>query len=271
MADKKISQLDSVNMGTLNGSELFVMVQGGVTVSVTLAELYTIFSGGGGLPMGNAYQVLQLDGSNNPAFVNTLSDESGSASIDFFNRIISASGGGTVFDYQNRYIYNTYESIVFDIDNQIIGDVSGINSLDANNRYLCNQYGSEVLQYQNFFIDTNAIAGHAGYSPSISYTLNAGAGASVSHATGSNNLSGKITLNTGTGVGTGPYINFSNNEAFPSDSFVTLTPANQLTAALYGTQQVSVTGNNSLWAIDSGSVPLADSSTYAWYYHVIGG
>ena len=273
MAVINIDGLPDVDMMTLDGTELFELLQGGVNKKMDLITWYSILSGGGGgLPSGDPYQVLMMEADGvTPAYGNIFLDMAGGSSIDIFNRIISRSSGVTIMDYEQGYIYNEYGSIVFDIRNEIIGDITGITSLDANNRYLCNQYGLGILNYQNFYIDTNAIAGNAGYSPSISYTLNAGAGASVSHPSGSNNLSGKITLNTGTGVGTGAYVNFSNNGAFPNNTFVTLTPANQLTAALYGNQQVCVIGNNAFWSILSGSAPLADSSTYEWYYHVIGG
>lgn len=58
--------------------------------------------------------------------------------------------------------------------------------------------------------------------------------------------------------------------AFPANSFVTLTPANAITAALNGIGMVFTTASNTAWTITAGTTALTGATTYKWFYHVGG-
>jgi len=149
-------------------------------------------------------------------------------------------------------------------------DLYGMESIDYFNRNLANASGGVVLNYSNAFVEISSIMGEA-YRPSMTLYGTSGTGCSASLADGSNNIGGQITLNTGTGVNTGAYLALGWFGSFPNNSFVSLTPANAVTAALSGANQVHVLTTASSLSLISGVSPLADSSTYSWFYTVIGG
>ena len=149
-------------------------------------------------------------------------------------------------------------------------DLYGIQSLDYFNRNLLNSTGGVVLNYSNAFVEISSIMGE-GYRPSTTLFGTSGIGCGLSLADGSNNIAGQITLHTGTGVGIGTYLALGWFTSFPNNSFVSLTPANSVTAALYGSNQVYPATSGSSLVIVSGAAPLADSSTYSWFYTVVGG
>ncbi len=104
----------------------------------------------------------------------------------------------------------------------------------------------------------------------------------------------KPTIAAGTGAGTSPTITITGNDAagqisvvagstpsasatigtvtfgtaFPTNSFVVITPANVGTAALAA--DFYVTSTTSAFALKGGTTALTGSSTYLWNYHVLG-
>lgn len=123
--------------------------------------------------------------------------------------------------------------------------------------------------------------------------LNSNANVTATHFIG--NVSSAAAA--GTGAGTGPTITLSGTDndgsitvltgttpsgsgatvvtityglSFPTNSYVILTPANAITAALNGIGMVFTTANTTTWTITSGTTALTTATTYKWFYHVGG-
>lgn len=147
-----IDALPDVDMTLLDGTELFECLQGGVNKKMDLMSWFTILSGGGGLPSGSPYQVLQLEADGvTPAFGSVFYDNAGGYSIDIVNRTISDSSSYIVFDYQNRYLYNGWGHIGIDIGMGLLHDASGNPDIDVPNRKLYDQYMNPALDWHNGF------------------------------------------------------------------------------------------------------------------------
>jgi hypothetical protein len=108
----------------------------------------------------------------------------------------------------------------------------------------------------------------SGSAPSLSLGAAAGSGATSSII--GTNISGKITLNSGTGVlasGTVLTMTLANSFAYPNGSVVTFSPGNANFAAVaqYLSAVTSTTGG-----VLSVSLALTISSTYIGYYSISG-
>lgn len=103
------------------------------------------------------------------------------------------------------------------------------------------------------------------------FSTSTGAGSSPLLSISGSAISGQITLTTGsspvagTAILTGTYAN-----AFPQNSFVTLTPGNAATAALGGTSAVWVGTSATAFTINANGTALGASQTYVWYYQISG-
>lgn len=106
-------------------------------------------------------------------------------------------------------------------------------------------------------------------TPSIAAGIGAGTGPTIAIAGGPNG--GRITLTPGTLptvsaiVATITYAN-----AFGTDSFVTLTPANANAAGLSGASMVFANGSAPNFTLTSGPSGLVAATQYIWNYAVIG-
>lgn len=111
----------------------------------------------------------------------------------------------------------------------------------------------------------------SGGEPSLTLGEGAGGGevpphASLIHAT---NASGEISLTTGTGpMGSATILILHFNPELSGTPKVLLTPASATAAALNDTQQVYVDAatDASAFSLMSGSVGLAATTTYKWWY-----
>lgn len=107
-----------------------------------------------------------------------------------------------------------------------------------------------------------------GSAPSIS--LGAASGSGASSSTVGNNVSGKITLNVGTGIlsaGTVMTMTFANGRTYPNGCFITFSAGNDnfslIHNLLYAT--TSTTG-----VTLSCRLALTVSTTYIGYYTIVG-
>lgn len=104
-------------------------------------------------------------------------------------------------------------------------------------------------------------------APSITAGAGAGTAPTIALAGGPN--SGRITLTTGTSptlngvIATVAYAN-----AFPADSFVVFSPANDNAAATF--KQAYVNGNASGFTVTNGSLALGAGTVYIWNFHILG-
>lgn len=107
-----------------------------------------------------------------------------------------------------------------------------------------------------------------GSAPSISLGGAAGSGASSSIV--GTNMSGKITLNVGTGIlssGTVMTMTFANSWAFPNGSVVVFSPGNNNFAAI---QTILYASSTATTVTLSCTTALTISTTYIGYYLVTG-
>lgn len=114
---------------------------------------------------------------------------------------------------------------------------------------------------------------HTSNIASATVTAGTGAGTGATTSQGGSFQDGNIAVTTGTlptAAGTVVTVTFS-GFAFPTNGYVTITPANALTAALSGTTMVyaGASATNS-FSIKAGSVGLTAASVYSWNYHVGG-
>lgn len=110
----------------------------------------------------------------------------------------------------------------------------------------------------------------SGTPPSIA--AGAGAGTSPTVSISGTDMDGAITVTTGsTPTGSNATIvTITYGYSFPSNSYVTLTPANSTTASLSGTTLEYVTTSTSNFVVVSGTVALTGATTYKWFYHTGG-
>ena len=101
-----------------------------------------------------------------------------------------------------------------------------------------------------------------------------GAGTSPTISISGSTLDGSITITTGTSpAGSNAIIatmTFFAGTTFSNTCFPVLQPANAVTAALSAGNSIYTSGSSTGWSIRSGSTALAASTTYVWYYHVMG-
>lgn len=84
----------------------------------------------------------------------------------------------------------------------------------------------------------------------------------------SNDLCGRITLVTGTGVGVGAYVVVTFNKPYASTPVVIITPANGIAGTAESNSQVYVTSNANGFTINFNTTGAA-SQTFQWNYMVI--
>ena len=105
-------------------------------------------------------------------------------------------------------------------------------------------------------------------------TVSAGAGAgtsptSVGTAEGANDSSGGVTLITGTSCSANETVcTVQFYTPFPGGAITVIVPGNAAAAAVAGSVYISPAYDQ--FYIKVGSTPLADSTLYKWFYHVIG-
>jgi hypothetical protein len=111
-------------------------------------------------------------------------------------------------------------------------------------------------------------------APGVASAGGAGTGPTVSLIAGTD-TSGLIQVLTGTApAASTAVVIFTYNQSFGAagQGRPVLTPGNALAAALSGTSQVvvdSAQNDQNSWRIMAGSVALAATSTYKWWYHVL--
>lgn len=120
----------------------------------------------------------------------------------------------------------------------------------------------------------NAVVTSTHFIGNVSSGIAAGTGAGTAPTisiSGTDN-DGSVTVLSGTTpTGAGATIaTITYGFAFPANSFVTLTPANAITAALNGIGMVFTTASNTAWTITAGTTALTGATTYKWFYHVGG-
>jgi hypothetical protein len=100
----------------------------------------------------------------------------------------------------------------------------------------------------------------------------AGTGPTITLATGSGDLSGQITVLTGTSpTASGVVVTVTfGDAAYTHASIVQLVPLNAAALALSGNTQVITAGGTASWTITAGSTNLTATTTYIWGYNVVG-
>jgi len=156
MADKRISQYGDVDMGSIDGSELFEMVQGGVNVKVTLADLYSIFSGGGGggsLPSGGSkHQMLQLDTDGvTPIWAYDIKDIMDMTAFGVTERTINDSNNNPSVDGSHRWLQDLIGVICYGWQDRMFYDSASTPSLNHDLRYALDYSATEVFSWLNGF------------------------------------------------------------------------------------------------------------------------
>lgn len=102
-------------------------------------------------------------------------------------------------------------------------------------------------------------------------TAGAGAGTGPSVSVVGNDLSGDITVTTGTLPTAGAVVVTLNYvSAFPNNSFPLIYPANAATALLSGVTMVYSSGTTTAMQINAGTTALTPATTYLWHYMVTG-
>jgi hypothetical protein len=111
-----------------------------------------------------------------------------------------------------------------------------------------------------------------GTAPGVAASTGAGTGPTLSLIFGSD-TAGLISLTTGTTpTAGGAAVIITYNQSYPGQGSTILLPGNAAAAALSGTSAVySDSANNasSSWRIMTGSVALAASTVYKWWYVVV--
>ena len=189
-----------------------------------------------------------------------VSFSSGTSSINEINIIptINSSGSGTYtvrgirFNPTNTSLTNTtviaYENVT---GNNLFNSTSGTSTFSNDAIFQAHRIGSTTAP-------SIAAGTGAGTSPTISIT--------------GNDQDGIITVTSGTlPAGSGATIvTVTYNTTFPTNSFVSMTPADASSALLSGVTMVFVTASTSGFTIKSGTTGLGASTTFQWYYHVGG-
>lgn len=99
-----------------------------------------------------------------------------------------------------------------------------------------------------------------------------GSGNSPSKNIVGTNTAGKITLTTGSGCSASSNIitvTYS-SLTYSNNSFVVFSPGNTYSSSLTYSQAIYVTSSTTNFQFYSNINPLSNSTTYIWYYHVIG-
>lgn len=115
-------------------------------------------------------------------------------------------------------------------------------------------------------------SGHHISSSTVSFAAGAGAGSGPT-ITPSGADDGSITIVTGTiPSGSGATIvTATYSQAFPTNSYVVLTPANSVTSLLSGIASAYIGSSNSTgFTIVTNTTALTAATTYKWYYHIGG-
>jgi hypothetical protein len=103
-----------------------------------------------------------------------------------------------------------------------------------------------------------------------SYSAGPGEGKGGSRNFTGGDVAGKIIINTGTGTTANAIIGtLSFTNKFGTAPFLVLTPGNANAAALSGGSAIYVSATVSNFTLNSGTVALAASTQYVWYYHVM--
>ena len=132
--------------------------------------------------------------------------------------------------------------------------------------------GGNILTGDGQTISTTHILGNnltgGGSAPSI--TAGAGAGTSPTVSLSGDDMSGTITVTTGTlPTGSATVATITYGLVFPNNSYASLYPANAVTAAL-GSLMVYTTGSTTNFTLTAPSAGLAAATTYKWVYRVGG-
>lgn len=111
-----------------------------------------------------------------------------------------------------------------------------------------------------------------GTAPTIAAGTGAGTSPTVSVISGSQDLAGQVSVTAGVTPATAStVVTITYNRAFPTGSWVTLTPANAATALLSGVNMVFCpAGGTTTWTITSGSTALVATTVYLWNYSICG-
>ena len=132
-------------------------------------------------------------------------------------------------------------------------------------------FGGDVSSYVGSNISFTHFVGNNSGNQTVTPGTGAGAGNSASQA--GTDQSGIINITTGTApAGSNAIIaTIGFGTAYPVACYVTLTPANAITAALSGTTMAYVSSTStSGFVISSGTLALASGTLYQWYYSVGG-
>lgn len=125
---------------------------------------------------------------------------------------------------------------------------------------------SGAIQFPGRFISKNAS------TPTATANSGAGTGPTISFFSGSTDVAGQISVQTGTAPATSSVIvsiKLASGASRPSGAFAMIWPASATAAALSGTSQVWVNNPGTDWELRSGSAALAGSTTYVWNYIVV--
>jgi len=118
------------------------------------------------------------------------------------------------------------------------------------------------------------MGGLIGASSTPTIAAGTGAGTTPTVSVQGTNLSGLVTVTTGSApAGTNAIvatITYAGGLTYPTDSYVVLYPANALTATLSGISMVYATGTTTTFVITSGTTALTGASTYLWNYSCSG-
>lgn len=118
---------------------------------------------------------------------------------------------------------------------------------------------------------TNATFAHfVGNSATPTIAAGTGAGTSPTLSISGTDQDGLITVTTGTTPsGTGAIIaTITFSFPYANNVFISLTPANIITAALTGTTMIFPGTGSSNFTLNSGTVALTGATGYAWFYHI---
>lgn len=208
---------------------------------------------------------------------------SGNVTADFGTAgYIYSSGGNTITDLftgsgtQGAGFYfgggNTLAaSSAVTVTNPANVIIGGPPTAGTNVTFSGKSYALDVISGNSFFNGDATIVGH--YVSNASHgtsTAGAGAGTSPSVAWTGTDQVGSLSITIGsspTGSNATIYT-FNFGTAFPTGTYVTLTPGNNATAALTGATQVYVTSTTTTFSLVSGASALTNAVTYLWYYHV---
>ena len=222
--------------------------------------MFSLYNTTGGSNTGIGYSVMQTNttGSLNVA----IGDNAG-----FSN----STGSSNVFIGHNAGYYETGSNALY-IDNQSRTDLSTqkLKSL------IYGTFGTTPAT-QTLVVNAHLTALHvvcnATAAPTATVGSGAGTGATYTLSTNSTDLSGLISITTGTAsMGAGAtLITLTFNSAYSVAPNIVLTPANSAAAVLTGNSQVYVDGastGTTTFLLKTGSSVLTTSTVFKWYYTV---